>query len=152
MIKNYFLEETHEEIKSRLNNLKFDQKPKWGKMNAAQMLRHLTIPMEIELGRREPVKIPFLIRLLLKKTIRETVLSEKPYKHNSRTPEGFVVSDERDFEKEKALLLKLMSEQFEVYKDKSKVWHMEPFGPITPEEVSTMNYKHIDHHFSQFGV
>lgn len=136
----------------RLNKLTNDTQPNWGKMNAAQMLAHLNVAYDITYGKAD-VKAPSgFMKLLFKLFLKKIVVGEKPYAKNSRTAPYFVITDEREFEKEKAKLaayIQLVEKDGTAYYE-GKV--SASFGKLTAQEWSNQYYKHLDHHFTQFGV
>ncbi len=136
---------------ARLDQLRPETKPQWGKMNAAQMLAHLNVSYDMETGDL-PVTNNFLMRFFLKAFVKQGVVGPKPYPRNSRTAPQFVIADERDFEEEKARLIahlhRVANAGGAAYAGKENV----SFGPMTEEEWSVMYQKHLDHHLTQFGV
>ena len=64
----------------------------------------------------------------------------------------FIISNERDFEKEKSIFIdnvkKTEADGVAFFEGRIS----SSFGPMTAKEWSTQFYKHIDHHFTQFGV
>lgn len=148
---NTFDKQTTALTLKRLENLKHTTQPQWGKMNAPQMLAHLNVSYAMADG-KIPVKNNFIVSFMLKTFVKKIVTNDVPYKKNSRTAPQFLITNERDFEKEKALLIaniKRVEEQGSSYFEGKK---SESFGALTAKEWSNMLYKHIDHHFSQFGI
>lgn len=150
-ILNTFDPKTTEATLQRLEKLNHTTTPQWGKMNVAQMLAHLNVAYDLENGKR-PSKAGFFGKIMLKLFVKGIVVSDKPYKKNSPTGPDFVIADERDFEKEKALLISNLKET-----EAKGAAHFDgkesvAFGKLTSKEWSNQFYKHIDHHFSQFGV
>lgn len=88
----------------RLDKLTNETKPIWGKMNAAQMLAHLNVTYDLAYERKTSSP-GFFMKWMLKSFIKDIVTGEKPYPRNSRTGKEFIISDKRDFEKEKAILI-----------------------------------------------
>jgi len=135
----------------RLENIKFDSKPKWGKMNAPQMLAHLNVAYDLAFGKTSSYHSK-LKKWLLKLVVKNIVTNEVPFKQNSSTAPIFIISSEKDFTKEKADLIENMklvvakgSAHFEGKESDS-------FGTLTAVEWNNMFYKHLDHHFKQFGA
>jgi hypothetical protein len=64
----------------------------------------------------------------------------------------FLISSEKDFEKEKKSLIDniLESQNNGVTFYEGRVSNS--VGKLTANEWSNMYYKHIDHHFTQFGI
>ncbi len=143
--------ETLHDVRTRLDALRPDTQPLWGKMNAGQMLAHLNVAYDMETG-AEPVKNNFLTRFLLKTFVKKQVVGPKPYPRNGRTAPQFVISDERDFEAEK---LKLVNHLRRVQENGERYYEGREnvsFGPLTSGEWSMMYVKHLEHHFAQFGL
>ncbi|MCP9234683.1 DinB family protein [Lewinella sp. JB7] len=136
---------------NRIHQLSPQTKPRWGKMNAAQMLAHLNVAYDMETGAL-PVRNNFLMRFFLKAFVKRGVVGPDPYPRNSRTAPQFVIADKRDFERERAKLIahleRVSAEGEAAYEGKENV----SFGPMTAQEWSVMYQKHLDHHLGQFGV
>lgn len=136
---------------ARLENIHPTTTSQWGKMNAAQMLAHLNVAYDLAYGKKT-TNPSFFIKLMLKWFVKNTVTNENPYPKNSRTAPEFIITDERDFETEKALLvanIKATEAKGAAYFDGKK---SDSFGVMTAKEWSNQFYKHLDHHFRQFGV
>lgn len=61
-MKSLHNEEDLEEIRRRLERLTEFSKPKWGRMNAAQMLKHCSLVLQIPLSKLKLPETGFLIR------------------------------------------------------------------------------------------
>jgi hypothetical protein len=150
-LPSIYEEKTIDTLLRRLDNIKFDSKPKWGKMNAPQMLAHLNVAYDLAFGKVSSNN-SFIKKFLLKLIVKRIVTNEKPYKQNSPTAPIFLVSSEQDFSQEKTNLtnnIKLVLSKGPVYFDGKD---SDSFGPLTAIEWNNMFYKHLDHHFKQFGV
>lgn len=145
-MKTLFEPGSKEQILERLSGLSSSTKPAWGKMNSAQMLAHCAVAMQAALGE---VKTSTGFMTLLGKMMKGRVLGPKPFGKNS--PTAFKIADPRDFEKEK---IKFVDALDKLSKGASAVRQdVHPFlGKLTPQEWALLNQKHIDHHFTQFGV
>lgn len=143
--------QTTETTLKRLSDLTSQSQPKWGKMNVAQILAHLNVSYDLAYEKiNSPVS--FFTKLIMKLFVKNIIVSEKPYPKNSRTSPVFIITDEHDFEKEKALYIKNITET-----EKKGVLYFEgkenpSMGKLTAIEWNNMFYKHTDHHFKQFGV
>lgn len=136
----------------RLSKLTPETKPVWGKMNASQMLAHLNVAYDICYGKL-PVKNGAFAKFMLKLFVKGMVTTDKkPYPKNGRTADEFVISGERDFEREKSKLIEYIKETEKngvaYFEDKESV----SFGKMSAKEWSVQFYKHMDHHFQQFGI
>lgn len=139
-------------IISRLNQLSPASQAQWGKMNVAQMLAHCQPPLKVGHGEHQLGQYNFIIRLLGRMVKRQMVKDEKPFKKNQPTDKSFVVSDTRDFEREKQQL-KDAIQQFSAVGRAGKLRGEHPFfGKLSQKEWDMMQWKHLDHHLRQFGV
>lgn len=150
-LPNTFDNATTQLTLTRLEKLTPASQPQWGKMNAAQMLAHLNIPYDIAYG-RVSFKPSFFVKLMLKWFVKDSVTSEKPYVKNSRTAPLFLISDEREFEKEKNRLIANIRDTEAKGASYFEGKESASFGKMTASEWSNQFYKHIDHHFTQFGI
>ena len=150
-MKSLFESETHQDIINRIEALNETTQPKWGKMNVGQMLKHSQLPLEIALSKEEMKAKAGFFKKLLFKAFKPMMYNDKAWKPNMQTPKEFIVTDSKVFEIEKTNLINLLNE-FVNKKDNTK-WPEHPlFGHFTPEQRGQMQYKHINHHLTQFGV
>ena len=151
MLLNTFDPSTTESVLSRLEKISFETKPQWGKMNAAQMLAHVNVAYDLAYDKKES-NGSWLTKMLLKAFVKKIVVGEKPYAKNSRTAPSFLITTEKEFEVEKTKLVAYIKETeakgLSYFEGKESA----SFGPLTSNEWSIMFYKHLDHHFTQFGV
>lgn len=150
-LPSVFEEQTTQNLINRLNKLTPEMKPKWGKMDAAKLLAHLNVTYDLAYE-RIPNKLNFFMKLMMKLFVKNLVTNDVPYKKNERTAPVFIIQNDRDFEKEKAILIANLKDTaskgvgfFEGRVNTS-------FGPLKASEWSNMFYKHLDHHFNQFGI
>ncbi|MBI3520784.1 MAG: DUF1569 domain-containing protein [Bacteroidetes bacterium] len=148
---NTFDPKTTEETFKRLEKLTYMSKPQWGKMNAAQMLAHLNVAYDLAYGRKTS-NPNFFTKLMLKLFVKGIVVGEKPYSKNSPTGPDFLISDERDFEKEKAKFIDNVKQTEAHGTTYFEGKESASFGKLTAKQWSIQFYKHLDHHFTQFGV
>ena len=143
-----FTEKAHQDLLKRLNTIDENKTANWGKMNVSQMLHHCQHPINIILQKKDyDLKPNWIARLLFKKAM----YSDKLWRKNLPTVPSFKTKDDRDFTSEK-LKLKSLIEELHTHKDKND-WQAHPvFGTFTKEQWGKMQYKHLDHHFRQFGV
>lgn len=149
-MKSLFDKITYQEIVDRLNSLTPQSERKWGKMNPAQMLAHCKEAFKVPLSEKSPPKIyPFaLFGWMMKHKLYDDV----PWKQNLPTAPNFKITEEKDFEKEKAELTALVS-RFHQSDPAAIEKIVHPvFGKYTGEQWGKAMYKHLDHHLTQFGV
>ena len=147
-VKNLFDLEVKQEIIFRINKLTIQSQRQWGKMDVAQMLAHLHVPMGVALG-THTVKGNWLMKLILP-LFKKNLYDEKPWKQGLPTDKSFVMSGlSKDFENEKNQLL----EKINRFTESNMINEKHPvFRKLTKEQWSKATWKHIDHHLKQFGV
>lgn len=146
-----FDEKVVQQLESRINKLTPETLPQWGKMNVSQMLAHVNVSYHVIQSDKKP-KYNFFMKLMMKWIIKGIVVSEKPYKKNSRTAPNFIITDERDLGEEKEKLianLRKVQQQGASYYDGKE---NPGFGTLTLNEWNNLFYKHLDHHLKQFAV
>lgn len=150
-LPNIFTKPVTDEIIQRINKLSPESKPLWGKMNSSQMLAHCCVSYEMIYDNIHPKPNPFL-KLILKVLVKNKVTGESPYQHNSRTAPQFIITDAKDFEKEKKRLIDYIIKTQQLGEDYFDNKESNSFGALNKSEWNNMLYKHLDHHLSQFGV
>lgn len=150
-LPSVFQENIVNELKERIEKVTPSTKPIWGKMNATQMLAHCNVTYEYAFDERKDSP-NFLVKIMLKKFVKPIVVSEQPYKKDSKTAPAFIITDERNFDKEKQRLYTYMDNVLKkgtsFFEGKESV----SFGVLNAIEWNNMFYKHLDHHLQQFGV
>lgn len=147
---NIFFAKSNEELLNRLENLSPTSERIWGTMNVSQMLFHCRKPMEVCDGKLV-AKRSFL-GILFGKSIKRKFLQSKYVKKHVPTLPEFVANGDYDFvvEKEKirSEILRYLNLGPEIIVNTKHPF----FGNMTSEEWGILHYKHLDHHFKQFGV
>jgi len=150
-MKNIFQPEITSEVIARINNLTPTSPQLWGKMNVAQMLAHCNVSYELVYEDKHPKPNAFM-KLIMKAFVKNIVVSEKPYKRNSQTAPSFVITDEKEFEKEKNRLIDYLNKTQELGESYFDGKASHSFGKLSKIEWNNMFYKHLDHHLNQFAV
>lgn len=151
MKKNIFLLSDANEVITRIQQLNADSQPHWGKMAVGQMLAHCNVTYEMVYDNIHP-KPNSILRFILKIFIKNTVVNEVPYKHNSSTAPQFIVKDLKNFEKERLRLVNYIYKTQELGEAHFDGKESLSFGVLTKTEWNNMFYKHLDNHLRQFGV
>ena len=82
---------------------------------------------------------------------RKSMYSDRPWRKNLPTA-PFAKAREPKQVSEELPILKQMVREFHALKDREH-WNPHPiFGEFTREQWGQMQYKHLDHHLTQFGV
>ncbi len=139
-----------ETITERLAALPPTAVRRWGKMDVAQMLAHCANALEVATGDR-PRKQAFIGKVLAP-FVRASVLGEKPFTRNSPTDPTFVITDSRDFARERERLLGLVARFCAGGPSAAGRQVHSFFGKMSGDEWGTLMYKHLDHHLGQFGA
>ena len=149
-MKHLFNEVHHEEMKSRIMKLEPGIKAKWGKFNVPGMICHLVDVLEYMLGYKEGKKEivpgpPMFIRSLVRLYI--------PFpKGKIQTAPDMLSRQPGDFEKDLQRLIELFDEIL-TRKDKAQPWPIHPFfGELDGMQWAKLQWRHINHHLTQFGV
>ncbi|SDR83347.1 Protein of unknown function [Polaribacter sp. KT25b] len=150
-MKNIFTKEVVDEIVKRINNLSPNTQANWGKMSVSQMLAHCCVTYEMVYTDKHPKPNAF-VKMMLKMFVKKTVVSDKTYSKNSRTAPQFIISDEREFEKEKKRLIDFINKTQKLGEKYFDGKESHSFGKLTITEWNNSFYKHLDHHLTQFKV
>jgi hypothetical protein len=147
-MKSLFEPEACQEVLERLENLREDARPQWGKMTVGQMAWHCQVPLRVALKNKPPRKKPNpLIALFFKKSL----YNDRPWRKNLPTAPFAKAREPKELSEELPKLKQMVQEVHEL-KDRRE-WQPHPlFGTMTPEQWGKMQYKHLDHHLTQFGV
>ncbi|SDG89322.1 DUF1569 domain-containing protein [Psychroflexus sediminis] len=150
-MKSIFDKEAYQELSSRLEELTPGHQAKWGKMNVNQMLSHCQKVIQVALGEKDLKRPNFFVRFLLQ-FMNPMLYNDKAWIKGLPTAKEFVISDTEGFETEKAQLKALMK-RMHYSKEYFKPSKEHPvFGKMKVWMWGQSGYKHLDHHFQQFGV
>lgn len=150
-LPNIFEASVSDKIVARINNLKPMTPAKWGKMNVSQMFAHCNVTYEMVFENIHP-KPNFFMKHIFKMIVKNKVVTELPYQHNSKTAKAFIIQNEKDFENEKERLINHIAKTKELGERHFDNKESHSFGVLSKTEWSNMFYKHLDHHLNQFGV
>jgi len=144
--------DSRNELINRLDKLKPDMPPLWGKMTSEQMLSHLNDAFRCAMGMKSlqtngyPSWLQYPARLI--------------FVHWIKWPKGLPAPPEfqadrggsspRDLETERAFLKTMLDVFCERPEDKFTPHPV--FGKMNKKDYGKMLYKHSDHHLRQFGV
>lgn len=146
-MKSLLEAEGYNDIKHRLTRLSESSQRQWGKMTQGQMVRHCQFPLQIAIE-NDPVKPRVNLIMLLFKGM---MYSDTPWRKNLPTAPQLKVTDDRNLQHEKVRLEELIDTFYKL--NDREHWNPHPsFGKLTHEQWGKMEYKHLDHHFRQFGV
>jgi hypothetical protein len=146
-MKSIFEETTYNTVIARINSLHENSERQWGKMTVAQMAWHCQFPFVIGIKNKNNGNGNLFVRLFFKKQM----FTDKPFRKNLPTVPNLKTKKEKDLPTEKAILRQLVTDFYDCRNRKD--WNPHPlFGKLTHEQWGKMEYKHVDHHLTQFGV
>ena len=137
---------------ARIEKLSPESRAVWGKMNAGQMLCHLTDQMRHAMSEK---KIPLDTNLFFSTLGKWLVLYVMPVPRNVPTSPGVDQMKDgtkpTDFESDRKTLLGFIEKMPTLPEDFSWSPHFK-FGAMNKKQWCRLTYKHADHHLRQFGV
>ena len=151
MLKTLNRKRDFEEIKFRISKLKDKDSSKWGRMNAAQMLQHCSLVLEIPLGKTILPKKGILIKTIGIITKKEMKFFNNGIPPNMPTYDILCVKSICCFESARKNLYATMDGYYELYESGKLPRYHELFGKMNPKDWGFLEYKHLHHHLKQFG-
>ena len=144
-----------EEMFLLLNNLSADAKAKWGKMNAQQMVEHVTGFFNISL---EKLKFDIVTPEEHLPKYKEFLYSDKEFKENTKVP--LSVLGEEPLPLHYPSIAIAMEKLQQAVQDFVNYFKNEPgkktlhpvFGMLNFDEWVLLHYKHVIHHMKQFNL
>ena len=138
---------------SLLQKIPGGTQPNWGKMNLQQMIEHFSDVVMVAAGK---IKLPVVTPADKLGRYRDFMMSEKPFKENTRSP---VLPEEptplKKHTKEAAIgkQHEELIHFFEAFEKDPVLKTTHPvFGELNFEENIQIMHKHALHHLRQFGV
>jgi oxepin-CoA hydrolase/3-oxo-5,6-dehydrosuberyl-CoA semialdehyde dehydrogenase len=136
-----------------IQKLDFSSPSKWGKMNAQQMVEHVSSFFKVSSGK---LKFPLATPAEHLPKYKEFLMSEKEFRENTKAP---VLPEEPLPLQHKTMHEAIMdlehrvNDFFDYFADNPEKKTMHPaFGELNFEEWIQLHHKHVKHHLKQFGV
>jgi hypothetical protein len=147
-MKSIFNPRDHLALHERVQALRTDTIPLWGKMSAAQMVAHLSDSIRMASGELEvaPKKVPFRYSPL-----KEFVLYVLPMPRGLPTAPELIARKAGDWTTEVADLRAQLNGVVERGAEALAPRHP-AFGKLSAKQWGVLIYRHMDHHLRQFGV
>jgi hypothetical protein len=137
------------EIRGRIRDVRVDDRPRWGKMTAKRMLRHLVCSYEVALGERTVGSLERPVPVLMKWIALRSGLC---WPKNIQTVPELKRAIAEHSEVELSVLVSAVIASMEAVARGTHYAPVHPmFGPMTPEDWMRWGYLHADHHLRQFG-
>ncbi len=147
-MKSLWENDTRRELRERLGQLTAEKPALWGKMNAPQMVAHLTQAMRMTTGelpvarKSTPMGFPPLNWL---------VIYWLPWPQGTPTAPELLAGKSTAWPTDVAVLDDLVAGFGSL--DRDRAWPIHPvFGKLSAKMWGALGWKHIDHHLRQFGV
>lgn len=148
--KKYFLK--NDLIRS-IKKLNGNEMGKWGKMNAQQMVEHVSDFFKVSTGK---IIFPLVTSTEHLPKYKEFLMSEKQFRENTKAP----VLPEEPFPLRQSTMQQALDELeesiknfFEFFRnDPSKTTLHPAFGELNFDEWVQLHYKHLVHHLKQFEL
>ena len=134
---------------ARLARVKPGTPPRWGRMNAGQMLHHLAEAQRMALG--DLAVRPRVKRLFRTWLAKYLFIRTLPIPKGVPTAPELVSQDNFDFGAERARLTETIT-RFASVPGTGRGLEHPLFGVLTWLEWGLLQHKHVDHHLRQFGV
>lgn len=151
-LPSIFDQQVCSQLIGRIQKLTPVSQPQWGKMSVSQMLAHCNVSYEYVYEPEKYKPAPAIMKFILKLFVKNSVVSEKPYKHDSQTAPDFKITSDKNFEEERNRLINFIEKTTLLGAAHFNGKQSHSFGKLSATEWNNMFYKHLDHHFRQFCV
>lgn len=136
-----------------MQNLDPNTPPRWGKMNAQQMVEHVSAFFKVS---TDKLHFPLTTATEHLPKFREFLMSEKEFRENTKAP----VLPEEPLPLRHASMPEALNElesevgEFVNYfgSDSERKTLHPAFGELNFEEWVQLHHKHVKHHLKQFGI
>ena len=138
-----------------MNKLSGDEKANWGKMNAQQMIEHVSAFFKVSI---QKIQFPLTTSVEHLPKYKEFLLSEKEFKENTKAPASVIPEDAlplhySGISQAKEAFTKSVNDFFEFFKNDPNKTTLHPvFGELNFNEWVQLHHKHVTHHLKQFGL
>jgi hypothetical protein len=149
-MKSLFEKSAVDDLLERIEKLTPQTQHQWGKMTVDQMLAHCAAGLDMASGNIKPPRA--FIGKLIGGFFKDFYTNDKPFSKNGPTDAALKINDARDYHKEKVRLQESILRFSQNGIAGVTSWPHPFFGKLTPEAWGIGMYKHMDHHFRQFGV
>ncbi len=134
----------------RLARLASNSKPQWGHMTAHQMVCHLDDSFRVGTGEKYASPASnFLTKTVIRWIALHTAMKWPPgAKTRPEVEQGLGGTPPADWDRDCARLRQTMTD----FSTRQKFGSHPLFGEMTQSDWLIWGYRHVDHHFRQFGV
>ncbi len=149
-MKTLWNDEARSALIARINRLTPDTRPLWGRMNANEMVAHVTQGMKMGLGELETRPRKSVFRFW---PLKHLFVYWIPFPKSAPAPRE-VVTRGKDVAEWSAAVADLHAtfERFAL-RARNDQWPVHPvFGTLDGKAWGALGWRHLDHHLRQFGV
>ncbi len=133
----------------RAGQLVLTSPPRWGQMDAPQMVRHCAEALRGSLG--DVRHRPLGRRLFHTRLVKHLFLRVLPFPKGAPTSPELRMTEPAELEAERGRFVELLGRYATPPPGDGRAEHP-LFGVLSREEWAVLEYKHLDHHLRQFGV
>lgn len=137
-----------EELLKRLEELRPETRAAWGKFTPARMLAHCADAMRAGLGELPVKPKPGPLRSW---PLRKLLIYVAPWPKGAPTAPELIPEGDPDFETAKGELRSALV-RFVTAGPAGKFAEHAAFGALTGKDWGALTYRHLDHHWRQFGL
>jgi hypothetical protein len=149
-MKSLFDDAVYKEVIDRFSKLKEDSPKQWGKMGPAAMVKHCNLVLSASLGQAPRKRA--LMSYLFRKVAKKQYVYRSVYKKNGYTAPAFVVNDALKLDSELNMLIQSIDQFRKAGEDQYENRLHSFFGRLTAQEWGMLQYNHLNHHLTQFGL
>jgi len=149
-MKSLFDDEVYREITERLEKLNADTPRQWGKMDASSMVKHCDLVLSASLGPAPRKRA--LMSYLFRKVAKKQYVYRSIYKKNGYTSPAFVVAKGGDIANNRVALVEKINQFRKIGEESYENRLHSFFGRLTSKEWGMLQFNHLNHHLTQFGL
>lgn len=147
-MRSMFNDDDRSSMVARIDRVSSGARPRWGKMNAEQMLAHLVESMRMAVGEITPRSKNLPLRYF---PLKQLVIYWLPFPKGAPTAPELLPKESGTIDRGRTELVRLM--RLFAERAGQAQWPEHPaFGKLTRQAWGVLTYRHFDHHLRQFGV
>jgi hypothetical protein len=147
-MRSLYRDADRRDILRRAGQLTPEHRPAWGRMNARQMLAHVSEALRMGLG---DVVIPQYRHIVRFSPLKELIIYWLPFPKGAPTAPQLLARSAEDWDAEQQVFRTLV-ERFNGSIPTGATPVHPLFGRMTWPQWGVLTYRHLDHHLRQFGV
>ena len=142
-------EEARHELLTRLDRLNANAPARWGKFNCPAMLAHVNDALRMPLGEVIGPMKKLPIRFF---PLKQLIIYYLPFPKGLPTSPVLLARCDEAVFRDEVQAFRLILDRL-VRRAEETRWPMHPaFGTMSRRAWGVLGYRHVDHHFTQFGV